>query len=539
MQSLHTNIFFKAQVFYLCISLCLLVFLIKIFNLFCIKKILISNFLFKIFLGLFFLFFIYIKIEDYFFIVSYFIYIAIISNFIFDDAKVKYLTKILFIILFWSLLFNAIDDLFIDTDIDYNLEKYLTYSFFLAYYTESFDALDFKEIINDLIKKIESLNLSKKSILDQNGGSGGGPDDPDPKILLDLLNDKNEEGEEFDTIKQVIEKHKFIFINNTVHTLCNMSFSSPEFHEKFFTIENNNLIYEGETFNIPDLNHKIEKHNENLPEWDIKNIKKEWCVNKGNFPDIYTYINGGFTKYSPVKEILPNYFLVKQYFSLNFFSLEFNTLLLTKLWLENNSLNINNDLAKNSNDYWLNRQVLMAFNLESLYNIMDEDALKIVKTKIWNPLNNKVYENEVLENILYVGLKILEHHWTITYLKDHYSFDSLKNLTEQKEIIDFYNKLYFNLKKEVYNKNKKEYNLYKEIWKERYTKNHHFPRFLEIDYIKTPLTEETFIKTPSLLEKEWKEKLNGKFKFKSKLKLKIPKFKKPKIKFLFNKFKSK
>nr|YP_010556911.1 hypothetical protein OQ115_mgp14 [Cordyceps blackwelliae]UYS92293.1 hypothetical protein [Cordyceps blackwelliae] len=525
---------------YLCISLCLLIFFIKKFDFFCIKKILISNFLFKIFLGLLFLFFIYINIECYFFIISYFIYFSIIYNFIFDNTKVKYLTKILFIILFWSLLFNVIDDLSINFNWNYNSDK--TYLLFLAYYTESFDALDFKEIINDLIKKIESLNLSKKSFLDHNGGSGGGPEDPDPKILLDLLNDKNEEGEEFDNIRQVIEKYRinlnYRLIPKTNHDLFSMTFSKPEFYDEYITIENNNFIYEGNTFNIPDLNKKIEKHNESLPEWDIKKIKKEWYVNKGSFPDIYTYINGGFNKTSPVKDILPNYFLAQQYITLNFYSLEFNTLLLSKLWLEKNSLNINNNLAKISNDYWLKRQLSMAFHLEDLYNIMDDSTLKTIKTKIWNPLNNKIYENEVLENILYVGLKILEHHWTITYLKNHYSFDSIKNLTQQKEIIDFYNKLYLNLKKEVYNKNKKEYNLYKEIWKERYTKNHHFPSFLCFNYIKTPLTEETFIKTPSLLEKEWKEKLNGKFKFKfkSKLKLKIPKFKKPEIKF---KFKSK
>lgn len=85
---------------YLGFSLCLLIFFIQYYSLFPMKKVIISNFLFKVLLGVLLLLFILIGVENYFFIVNYLLYFAIIYCFILDTYKIRYLAKILFIILF-------------------------------------------------------------------------------------------------------------------------------------------------------------------------------------------------------------------------------------------------------------------------------------------------------------------------------------------------------------------------------------------------------------------------------------------------------
>lgn len=536
---------------YLGFSLCLLIFFIQYYSLFPMKKVIISNFLFKVLLGVLLLLFILIGVENYFFIVNYLLYFAIIYCFILDTYKIRYLAKILFIILFWIILFK-ITGIFFDIHEEYKLIMYFSSVLFLADYTEYFDILEIKEVVNDLIKNIESLKLFKKSFLDE-GGGGGGPNDPDPKEILDLLNNNRDmDSEEYNTFEKVFQKYKNFHIPYTQHSLLGMGETKRTFD---ISIDGNNLRFQGETFDITNLNKKVQDHNEkvkdkyeNISKGEVKKLKKELPIPKGGFPHIFSYINGGecFFWNTPIKDITPNYFLVQQYFLLYEYTLDFNTLLLTKHFLENKSLDDSNlDLAKKSHDYWLKRQIDFFFDKNFLNKIMNSQE-KFTNMFIRNPLDNKYYEEELLENILYLGLRILEHHWTITYIKDHYSMDSIKNMVKPEEIIDFYNQLYFIIKKEVHIKNKEIYNSFKKIWHERSIRNQGIPEFLKYDFIYTSLSKDTFEKTPSDIVKEWKSTPEYKkslskidYKIKSKLKLKIPKIKKPQIKFLHNKFKSK
>lgn len=167
--------------------------------------------IFKGFLCLTLAVFILNQVEHYFYIVQYTIFILIVISFIKSTNKSTFLVKILFIVLFWSLFFKIIPLFFIiDED---NLILYFTSVSFLSHYIEELGITtdysnnvsgdEIKEIINDLIEKIESLNLSKKSILNQ--GEPNGPNDPDPQLILGLLDEKNKDPQEGNTVEDIFE----------------------------------------------------------------------------------------------------------------------------------------------------------------------------------------------------------------------------------------------------------------------------------------------------------------------------------------------
>lgn len=293
-----------------------------------------------------------------------------------------------------------------------------------------------------------------------------------------------------------------------------------------------------ENYNLLDLSKKIEEHNKTVVIEDSKFLKKRGLnIDKGCFPDIYTYINGGFGKDCSIDLISPTKFLYKQYYHLHVYTLEYNTLLLCKNYLNNESLDSKKDLAEKSNDYWYLNQIYRGRYPSIISQYLNNESLR--HPYIWNPLNPEVYKHEVLENILFVGLRILEHQWTIAYVRDHYDIDYLKNLTLKHEIIAFYNKLHSDLKKEVYSENLKWYKLYKKIWINQLAWAGYTPKFIIDNYITTPLSEDTYHKDPrdlmkelqeEIRDKELKKKLTKKNKLQSKFK--IPKIKKSKVKFL-------
>ena len=452
--------------------------------------------------------------------------------------------KILFIVLFWSLFFEIIP-LIIYKD---NLILYFTSVSFLSHYIEELDILEIKEIINDLIEKIESLNLSKKSILNQGGPNG--PNDPEPELILGLLNIDNKKNTglpEGYTVEDIFRYYRGLYGNYI--KFWDVDPKQPA------SFKNLNYKFEGqelkiqksteysplmkEIYNISDISKKIEEHNKTVRDYSKSiNVKSRGLnMYKGFFPDIYAYINVGF--WSPtwsIDSIPPADFLYKQYYHLHAYTWEYNTLLLCKDYLNNEPLGSKKDLAEKSNNYWYLRQIYMAGYPDYISQYLNNEYLSY----IWNPLNPEVYKDEVLENILFVGLRILEHHWTITHIKDHYGIDYVKNLSLKHEIIAFYNELHSDLKKEVYSENLKWYKLHKKIWKDRVVaRKGSVPSFILNKYIKTPLSEETYHKNPKDLIKELREEirdkeLKKKWTNKNKLqyKFKTPKIKKPKIKFL-------
>lgn len=216
--------------------------------------------------------------------------------------------------------------------------------------------------MNDLIDKLKSLNLSKKSIFNQ--GEPNGPNDPDTWLILYLLDVKEINKEEDTTVpykvylplyNREVSIHKGSTIEEIFRALgcygTYLAFWSED------PLSQYNYVKDDDLPKILEFSKKVEQHNETADVKDSKYLKKKGlALDKGCFPDIYTYING-FSFKIPINLISPTMFLYMQYYYLDAYTLEFNTLLLCKGCLDKELLESQKDLGNKSAKFWYLRQV--------------------------------------------------------------------------------------------------------------------------------------------------------------------------------------
>jgi hypothetical protein len=469
----------------LTLSIIFLVSYIVYFDLFKIQKVLYASIKFKILLTILFLFLMLINLENYFIFVIYTIYIMIGFNFYYEKNKYNFLIKMLLIILAWHFLYSLLE-------LSPNLHTVLT--LFLYNYSNEFSGDILKsKIIDDLINKVKALNLFDNSILDKKPDGG----DPDPSVVLALMGIEETDSNKISdySIKNILypqtddydvdylEKKNLQWFFPSIYN-ANMDskvedvlkednlaiFDKDIQYKGFYTGIDLPIIPQGDNFigkifklsEIKDFFFAEEKRTE--PYICIRSPDQWLPYHTPAFPDIFTYINcnsirwdqGEFT----VKDILPRKFLIKNYSHLYLLNIQFNTLLLVKQGFENN---VNNDeiLLKVKN-WWIKRQI-------EFFATYDIEAFGLNKWKSQknNPFKIEFLKGECDENILYTGSRILQYVWTINYIKENYTTNSLINLKEDEDVINFYNLIYYKFKEEIYNKEKKMYDFYNKIISER------------------------------------------------------------------------
>ena len=313
------------------------------------------------------------------------------------------------------------------------------------------------------------------------------------------------------------------------------------------------LKYKNTLYNIDNLSKKIDSHNESFEKYDSsKDYTNWWLFLKeytGCFPDIFWYINSWGAEHS-IKDILPKDFLLIKHNMLHLYMVEYNTLIQAKLWYESEYLRgdkleeyINE--YKKSFDFWQNRQI-MYFIGPYISEINDFTGTSKINNLnyIPNHLQKDIVYDEILENILFISLQILELEWTINYCKSNFSIEYIKNLMAKQENIKFYNLLYSELKKGVELKYYKEYNIFKELWEQRYLKYGFKKAFLSYYHLlkintkgtDITLNEYTYDLKPKSIKDKYSEiykSIKNKPKYKHKVNIKL------KVKFKYKMFKYK
>ena len=544
-----------------------------------LSKLIYKSIKFKLYLGVFFLLFILLGIGHYFFIVTLSIYILLITSFskAVSHKKLDFLMKLLFILFFWIIISNILnilclsDALALSSSYFFKAQDsiYVFLILFLNNYIEVENPFIYKINIDSMIGKIKALGLPKYTILDKNKS----PKDPDPETILALLGadeDKEKENLPYYTIRNIayppkngemldLSKFKGLFTPR-----CLISKDPEDIlkgdYEKYI------LCVSSKEVKIQNVIYKISTLNEKLNEYNLKNkplslskifIPEGAGIKNGKFPDIYRYININSNPDYSFDKILPRHFYLNHHIFLWAYNLQFNTLLVVQDVL-NNKLQDDMQALKLTN-WWVNYQVKYYLNdNHKIISILKNEAIKpkpwedynhVLNSPVFNPLKTKEdLLSEIREDIVYLGKRMLESAWTIKYLKEEFGIKNLIDLSDKNkdEIINFYNNLYKELKKNVYNKNKLEYESYKKISYERIS-NHGRLVGSWGYYIDIPLNKETYklpllssnIRDPIIktVEHVWRDELAEKQQEKlkkfytacSKIKIKV---KKPKVKFI-------
>jgi hypothetical protein len=493
----------------------LLISYIKIFDLFNIKLVLYASVKFKLFLMIFFLFFMFVNLESYFIFVIYSIYIVIAFNFYYEKNKFNFVIKIFFLITVWY-FFDCL------LERDYNLHWIFT--LFLYNYSNEFsEGMIKNKILDDLINKIKGFKLFEHSILDKK------PDgDPDPNLTLTLLGIEETDSNKISdyTMKNLLypetDYYDVDYLKNK-----NLQFFFPSIYaanmdakveeilkEDNKAIYDQDVNYKGKIYKLSEIKEFIiTQQKSSEPFICISSEGLIYDISK-TFPDIFHYINCNSIRWDQeqlsIKDILPRKFLIKNYSHLYLLNIQFNTLLLVKQAFENN---IDNDeiLLKLKN-WWIKRQIAFFSTLD-----VELFGLKWSYKPLINPFSIEFLEKECKENILYTGSRILQYVWTINYINQNYTTNDLINIKEDKDAINFYNLIYSKFKEEVYCKEKKMFDLYQKIKEKRANIYGYGDRYLN----HISLSEETYDKSFETLyneNKNFQEKLDKKLKNKIKYK---------------------
>ena len=515
-------------------------------DLFCIKEVLKSSFIFRFILMIIYLSFLLTGIIDYYYIIPYIIFICLTLAFIKCTNKISFICKILFIIIFWILFISYIDILLSIKLSSGNVIILIAFSLDLI---DNMNHFGVEDTINQLNKAIEKMNLSNKS---SSGFGQKEPGDPKPEniVYIKESHDSEDNNYIYDYLSTWLINYRVSILNDII-------------------ISDYHLLYKNELYYLFDLEEKIKKYNYIYKTNNNILFNNRWfthydwiLLKKGIttdlFPDVFSYIQGpysGLLNIKSIADISPKFFLLGKYESLAKYSIIYDGYIKAKVGydLVYPAKAISYDqldvlMKKNIKlfDDFQKRQILIFLGsyLETIEKKFNNGLIEGLDRPLINFLDKKVVYSESLENIMYVSFVLLENKATIDYCVK-YGIDNILNLNSKEETIIFYNKIYKDVKNIIVKEYSTEYKHFVGFWVERISKgNLNSFAFLfnqkvcEEVYLDNYTYDKPIKSLKKLVAEDFKyyDKLyKNKYIIKSKFKVKI----KPKVKFKHNMYKYK
>lgn len=259
--------------------------------------------------------------------------------------------------------------------------------------------------------------------------------------------------------------------------------------EIFFKEFDNWIYYDS----VLHLDSKINCNNSKIELFNKEEFSKEWSYLLNYFHhsyiegNIFTFISQGLLVNESIEKITPNRFLAENLINLHSLLSELDRLLKAKLFYEKilvskninhlidcEKLNTFNSTLKSigidcfyKNTYFEYWEAFYKYTLRQIFffNIHINECNG--EEYITNMLNiDNVYE-ELLENTLFVYLKILETKWTINKITNDYSLVDLKKIKNPSQLITFYNELYKEFVIEIKEKYSNYYYFLRCLWQKK------------------------------------------------------------------------
>lgn len=381
--------------------------------------------------------------------IPYFIYIFLIIIFSVSKNKVKFIISLFFVISFWYIFINYVNFTinYISLNSNYFVEGLLSFlhivdqkdlsSFLmsLAKYSNHFNfclinimlislhasinSFDFFNV-DDILNMFKKLNIDLQNI-NLHGTGGGGPD-PNPP--------------HFENVMLLIDKMSHYFESKAGNL---SAFTKREILDKlpravnFGFLDNVLKIVDGNIFlntslkfpgdfnffsSVAELESKILSSNAQIIPFDTVKYSIEYAYIKEFYHfhcierNIFSYISPGLLINYPMIDITPNIFLKEVYLNLDSYLYELDRLLMAKEWCETVLLKLPNTVASNLTGEFAVKceKAYELYRLRQIYffNVNISDDCFGGNRYIANMIDHKEVYKELLENILYVKLQILE-----------------------------------------------------------------------------------------------------------------------------------
>jgi len=272
-----------------------------------------------------------------------------------------------------------------------------------------------------------------------------------------VLNNNVYLSETYDNVMSFKDKSNFVF---------NPSLAEVTGGNKFFFFISISELLQG-----TELKDKIDIQNKKIIPMDKNKCSDEWDLFKKYWyiwfiemnPSYYLKFNIWAKGIMHISEITPIKFMLAMFQSSFDFSEEWDLLVKAKIWYEHHKGIKPSSLPEST--LYEYREIFIKFwvNQISWFNTPEQLNSDYYNVNMYD-INN-VYE-ELLENILFSQCKVLEAYWTINKLNKLISLNpdakevgGIETLNTESKRIDFFNKLYEQLKIEIIVKYKDVYDL--------------------------------------------------------------------------------